>query len=290
MGIILLVFLAEVGAGVASNSLALFSDAGHTFMDLFSYGIAYAALTAARRKANQRETFGGHRAEIVAAFVSGILLLFVVVVIYLEALQRLVAPEVGNLSYMLTVPLLPIAANLYLARRFEGARDLNMRAARMHVLSDLFSALGVLGAGVVILATGNWVFDPLASFFIGYLILRGAIELLRDSVEILLERAPAHLKVPDLVVRIQEVPGVVSVHAVHAWSLCSTVHALSAHLVTSATGAEARALLDGVHRKLESDFAIAYTTIQLEREPCGAEQHPTVHHTEAEAIAQAQAH
>ena len=290
IGIVLIVFLVELGAGIASNSLALFSDAGHVFMDLFSYGIAFAAVTVSQRKSSERETFGGHRAEIVAAFISGVLLLIVVVVIYLEAFSRALNPREGNVTLMLTVPLLSIAANLYLARRFEGAHDLNMRGARMHVISDLLSGVGVLAGGVLILATGNWIFDPVVSGFIGLLIARGAFELLRDSGEILLERTPAHLKVGDLVAGISEVPGVQSVHAVHAWSLCSTVHALTAHVVSSAAGAGETELVAAVRAKVEAAFGIQYTTIQVEHESCGADQHPTVAHTAAEALSHAHSH
>lgn len=291
IGIVLIVFLAELGAGIASNSLALFSDAGHVFMDLFSYGIAFAAVTVSQRRSSERETFGGHRAEIVAAFISGVMLLIVVTVIYLEAIGRILQPEEGNLTFMLTVPLLSIAANFYLARKFEGAHDLNMRGARMHILSDLLSAVGVLVGGVLILATGRWIFDPLVSFFIGFLILRGALDLLRDSAEILLERTPAHLKVGDLVAHISEVPGVTGVHAVHAWSLCSTVHALSVHIVSAdTTAAEAEKLVTAVREKVEHDFGIQYTTIQLERASCGADTHPTVVHTASEALAHAHSH
>ncbi len=291
IGIILLTFVAELFAGVAGNSLALFSDAGHTFMDLFSYGIAYAAVTMSQRKSSERETFGGHRAEIVAAFVSGILLLIVVAVIYLEAFGRLAAPEPVDLSFMLTVPLLAIGANLYLAHRFKEARDLNMRGARMHVLSDLLSAIGVLAGGVLILATGNVVFDPLVSFFIGFLILRGAIGLLRESSEILLERTPAHVRMDDVMKRLRDVPGVAGVHAVHAWSLCSTVHALSAHVVSASKDPEdAERLGVAIRAKVEREFGIHFTTIQIEREGCGADQHPTVVHGVAESVSQAHSH
>lgn len=289
--LVLLTFVAEVYGGIVSNSLALFSDAGHTFMDLFSYGLAYAAVIMSQRRANERETFGAHRAEIVAAFLSGILLLLVVALIYVEAFGRLANPEPIDLTYMLTVPLLAVAVNLYLARRFHGARDLNMRGAHLHVLSDLLSAIGVLFGGVLILATGNLVFDPLVSFFIGLLILRGAIELLRNSAEILLERTPAHLKVPEVLAHIKETPGVAAVHSVHVWSLCSSVHALSAHIVAAPSAKDdTQALLSLVRTKVEKEFGIHFTTIQVECEDCGADQHPTVVHGVAEAVSRTQSH
>ncbi len=291
MALVLLVFLAEVYAGIVSNSLALFSDAGHVFMDLFSYGIAYAAVAISQRRSSQRETFGGHRAEIIAAFVSGLLLMLVVAFIYIEAASRLANPKPVNLTFMLTVPLLSIAANLYLSRRFTGARDLNMRGARMHVLSDLLSGVGVLMGGVLILATGNVVFDPIVSFFIGFLILRGAIVLLRDSAEILLERTPAHVVMDDVMAKIRQTPGVADVHSVHVWSLCSTVHALSAHVVAASRGPEeTQRLLGAVRAVVEKDFGIHFTTIQVEGVDCGADQHPTVVHGLADALSHAHSH
>lgn len=291
IGLVLIVFVVEVYAGVVSHSLALFSDAGHVFMDLFSYGVAYGAVTFSQRRSSERETFGSHRGEIVAAFISGILLVLVVGTIYFEAAQRLFHPPEVNLSYMLTVPLLSAAANLYLSRRFEGAHDLNMRGAHMHVLSDLLSAVGVLVAGVLILATSNPIFDPLVSFFIGLLILRGAIQLLRESSEILLERTPAHIDMADVLAKIKETPGVAGVHSVHVWSLCSSVHALSAHIVAApGSAASGQLLLGAVREKVEREIGIHFTTIQVETEDCGAEQHPTVAHGVAEALAHAHSH
>lgn len=289
--LVALVFTVELYAGFLSNSLALFSDAGHVFMDLFSYGVAYAAVTMSKRRSSERETFGAHRAEIVAALMSGLLLLLVVAAIYFEAIGRLANPEPTDLTLMVSVPLLSVAANFYLARRFRGAHDLNMRGARLHVLSDLLSGLGVLVGGVLILATGNYIFDPIVSLFIGLLILRGAIQLVRDSLEILLERTPAHIEVPKLLESLKALPGAVGVHSVHVWSLCSSVHALSAHLV-AAPGARAdlQGLLSAAHDMVEKDFAIHFTTIQVEAEDCGAEQHPTAAHGVSEAISHAHSH
>lgn len=289
--LVALVFTVEVYAGFLSNSLALLSDAGHAFMDLFSYGVAYLAVTMSKRRSSERETFGAHRAEIVAALLSGLLLLLVVGAIYFEAVQRLARPEPTDLTFMVSVPVLSILTGLYLARRFQGAHDLNMRGARLHVISDILSSVGVLVGGVLILATGNYIFDPLVSFFIGLLILRGAIELIRDSLEILLERTPAHIEVPNLIEGLKGLQGVAGVHSLHVWSLCSSVHALSAHVVAApAAGGDLQGLLNAARLKVEKDFGIHYTTIQVEAEDCGAEQHPTVAHGVSEALARAQSH
>lgn len=281
MWLLLLVLAVEVYAGFASNSLALFSDASHTFTDFFAYAIAAAAVVISQRKSSARETFGWHRAEVIAAFVSGILLIAVVVRIYSEAASRLGASEPVDLTYMLTVPWLPVAANLYLARRMAGAQDVNIEGARLHAVSDLLSSMGVIAAGVLIAATGNPIFDPLVSFFIGFLILGAAFRLLRESADILLEKSPHKIDVHHVVDRMKEVEGVEDVHAVHVWSLCSTVHALSAHVVTR-PARDAQRVLEATRAALERHFAVAYTTLQVEVEPCGAERHPTAVHTGAE--------
>jgi cobalt-zinc-cadmium efflux system protein len=287
ISVVLLVFVIELYAGFASNSLALFSDAGHVFMDFFSYVIAYGAVVASQRKASERETFGAHRSEIVAAFLSGILLLLVVAGIWSEAAQRLFTQRALDLdlTYMLTVPWLSILANLYLSKRLSGGHDVNIRSAHMHVLSDLGSAAGVLLAGVLILATGNPIFDPAISMVIGFLIFVGAVRILIESGNILLERTPAHLNVKEIIERVLEVPGVRAIHSVHVWSLCSTVHALSAHLVAdTAGGQEAQQVIREAQRRVEREFSIAFTTFQVEREDCGGEQHQSVTHSPADAF------
>lgn len=281
MWLLLLVLAVEVYAGFVSNSLALFSDASHVFTDFFAYAIAAAAVELSRRKSSARETFGWHRAEVVAAFLSGLILVVVVIRIYAEAAVHLANPEPVDLTYMLTVPWLAVAANLYLTRRLSGAQDVNIEGARLHALSDLLSSLGVIAGGVLIAATGNQIFDPLVSFFIGILILAAAFRLLRESTDILLEKSPSKIDVERVVDRIKEVDGVVDVHQVHVWSLCSTVHAMSAHVVTK-PARDGQKLLESVRAHLDAAFHMSYATLQLEFEPCGAERHPTAVHTPAE--------
>jgi cobalt-zinc-cadmium efflux system protein len=254
-------------------------------MDLFSYWLAFAAVRMSQHKSNARETFGAHRAEIISAFVSGIVLLLVVGFIYFEAGQRLYRISRGqaiglDYTFMVTVPWLSVVANWYLLRRFHGAHDINIRGAHLHVWSDFVSALGVIIAGVLILATGNAIFDPLVSIFIGFLILVGALELIRDSLNILLERTPAHIDVDEIVLRVRSVPGVSGVHSVHVWSLCSTVHAMSAHVVAApeAVG-DTQRLLEATRERIARDFSIDFTTFQVECQDCGAGDYQTAAHT-----------
>ncbi len=281
--ILSVVLVVESYAAVVSNSLALFSDAGHVFTDFFAYAIAAAAVTLSQRKSSSRETFGWHRAEVVAAFVSGLILLLVVFSLYLEAANHLLRPEPVDLTYMLTVPWIAVVANLYLMRRLSGAQDVNIEGARLHAVADLMSSLGVIAGGVLIAATGNRIFDPLVTFFIGILILRSAIHLLRQSLDILLEKSPEKIDVSQVISRVTEVEGVEEVHQIHAWSLCSTVHAVSAHIVRSPSS-DAQKVLEAARAVLVRDFHVAYTTLQVEAEPCGADQHPTAAHGPAEHL------
>jgi cobalt-zinc-cadmium efflux system protein len=284
MLIVLAVFLIEVLAGLASGSLALLSDATHSGMDFLSYGIAFAAVIMSQRRSNPRDTFGGHRTEVVAAFISGILLLLAVAGIWYEAAQRLGSTREVNTTYMLTVPWIPVLGNLYLARRMSGASDLNIEGARLHVLNDLLSSIGVIIGGLMIAATGNPAFDPVISLFIGFLIFVGAVRLLRESADILLERTPMGVNMDEVVDRVCGIEGVDDVHAVHLWSLCSTVHAMSAHIVATPAGSrDVEKLLAAARDEVARHFQVAFTTFQVEVKPCGAERHPTVAHSAADA-------
>jgi cobalt-zinc-cadmium efflux system protein len=275
------VLIVELAAAFASNSLALFSDAFHVFTDFFAYAIAAAAVVLSQRHSSSRETFGWHRAEVVAAFVSGLILIAVVVRIYIEAWAHLMHPEPVDLTYMLTVPWLAVIANFYLARRMSGAQDINIEGARLHAVSDMLSSLGVIAAGVLIAATGNQVFDPLVSLFIGFLILGAAWRLLRQSADILLEKSPDTMDVGQVVDQLKAVEGVADVHQVHVWSLCSTVHAMSAHVVAE-KARDTQKVLEAARKALETRFAVAYTTLQVEVDDCGADRHPTAVHTGSE--------
>jgi cobalt-zinc-cadmium efflux system protein len=146
---------------------------------------------------------------------------------------------------------------------------LNVRSAYLHMLGDAASALGVVAAGVVVAATGAWVADPVVSLLIGGLILWSSWSVLAESVNVLLEAVPAGLDLAAVERAVREVPGVLGVHHLHAWSLGSGVTACSCHVVVAEQSVRAgQQVLRAVAEMLRRRFAISHTTIQVEVEGC----------------------
>jgi cobalt-zinc-cadmium efflux system protein len=172
---------------------------------------------------------------------------------------------------MLVVALCGLVGNAIVLLRLggHGHGDLNVRGAYLHVLGDLLASVGVVVAGVLIHLTGVQVIDPILSVLIALAIIYSSVRLLREALHILLEGVPYGLKLEEVVEALRALPGVVDVHHLHAWSICSNVHALSAHLITCPGDDAAReALLAEAERLVTSRFGIAETTFQVETTAC----------------------
>jgi cobalt-zinc-cadmium efflux system protein len=257
--------VAEIAGGLWTGSLALLADAGHMGADVASLALSLFAAWLARRPAHPGRTYGYLRAEILAALVNGAALVAVAVGVAVEAAERLQAPAPVAAGPMLAIAVGGLAVNgvgLLLLR--DGRHEsLNLRGAWLHLLSDALGSAAAITAGVLVLAFGWLVADPLASLAIAALVVRSAWSLLRETVAVLMEGAPAHIDVDRVRDAIRAVPGVASVHDLHVWTITSGLVALSCH-VRAAEGAGGAELLRSVQRHLREEFAIAHTTVQIE--------------------------
>ncbi len=269
--LVLVVMVAEIIGGLVSNSLALLSDAGHMLTDALALGLSLLAMNLARRPANLKKTFGYHRAEILAAFANGAILILLSAYIFYEAAQRFSNPPEVKSGLMLIVAIIGLVANLigmYLLRQGSG-RSINIRAAFWHIIGDTLSSVGVIIAAIIIYFTGFTAADPILAILIGIVILWGAVRIVRESVDILLESVPRDIKVEDVVDAVKKVEGVDDLHEVHIWTLTSGVYALSAHLkVADLTVSETGDILARVNDVLADDFSISHTTLQMECDSC----------------------
>lgn len=263
--------IAEVAGGLWTGSLALLADAGHMLTDAASLLLTLGALWMAGRPATTRHTWALARAEVLAALVNGLFLWVVVGWLVWEAIERF-----GEPGSILAGPMMAIAAGglvinavalLVLRSRDdeEKARSLNVYGAWLHVAGDLLGSLGALAAGAVIWATGWVAADLVASLAIGVLILVSSWRLVREAVHVLLEGAPRHLDMEDLILRLSAVEGVDGIHDLHVWTITSGYSALAMH-VMCADGESREMLLARVNRVLRERFGIEHTTIQIE--PC----------------------
>jgi len=259
----------EIVVGVVARSLALWADAGHLLVDAGALVGALWAMRVAARPATTRWTFGLKRAEILAAAANGVTLLVVGVVLAVEAIQRLVHPAHVRGGAMVAVAIAGVAVNLAAAAVLAkgSARSINVRAAYLHVLTDLFGLLATAVAGAVILATGWDRADPLASLAVVAVVLLAAWRLLRSSGHVLLEGTPEAVDLDEVRRHIEELDEVVAVHDLHAWVVTSDQPAVTAHVVVSdacmADGSAAR-LLDRIQACLSSHFDVAHSTFQIE--------------------------
>ena len=260
----------ELVAGTVFKSLALVSDAGHMFSDALALGLAWFAAWVSARPAGSRHSYGLARAEVVAAFVNGVALLLVVVFIAVESIQRLMQPQdVDGLGVMVVAFIglvLNLAVVLILSR---GERSLNLRAAMLHVTSDVVGSVAALVAGAVIYFTGWKPIDPILSIVIALLILASTIGLLREALHVLMEGVPRSVKLEEVGKAIARTPGVRSVHDLHIWNISSGRVALSAHLDVDDLSAWPT-MLDQARHVLEERFGIDHVTLQPEvRGPTG---------------------
>ena len=261
----------EIVGGILSNSLALLSDAAHVFSDSLSLIMSWLAIYLSTRPATSSRTYGYHRTEVFAAFINGVSLIAISGWIFYEATQRFIEPEPVKSKEMLVVAIIGFIANMAIVWLFhgEGHKSLNVRSAVLHVIGDALASVGVIVGGVVIYWTGWFVVDPILSGGIGIIILIGSFRVTKEAVHILLEASPKHADAHKVAASINAIDSVKDVHDMHIWSLCSNYLALSTH-VSIAEGASrsSHELRQEINDKLQTQFGIFHTTIQIEQVGC----------------------
>lgn len=256
----------EAGVGWWAGSLALVADAGHMVNDAAALALAAAAAWLARRPASARHSYGFGRAEFLAALVNSLGLLILVAWLAISAVQRLYDPQpvIGEAVSLAAV--VGLAINLLVAWLLSrGERNLNTRAALLHVLGDLLGSVAALFSGLVIAFTGWTPVDPLLSIGIGGLVLASSLRLLREALHGLMEGTPFNLALEEVGRALTTVPGVASVHDLHIWSVAPGQVMLSAHLVVLDLR-RWETMLNACHALLAERFAIDHATLQPEPE------------------------
>jgi cobalt-zinc-cadmium efflux system protein len=254
----------EAVAGWWAGSLALLGDAGHMLTDSLALGLAAGAAALALRPPSERHSYGYGRAETLAALLNALLMVALVAVISAEAVQRLMAPQPVHGATVTGVALVGLLINLAAAWLLAGGRrNLNVRAALIHVLGDLLGSVAALVSGAVILYTGWTTIDPLLSLFIVLLILFSSLRIMREALHTLMEGVPPHLSLEEIGQALAETEGVRAVHDLHIWSLSAERTALSAHLVVDDL-VQWTPLMARVDAMLRARFGIDHSTLQPE--------------------------
>lgn len=263
-----IVAVQAVGA-LWSHSLALLADAAHTLTDVVGIGLAIAAITVAARRTRPHRTFGLYRLEIIATIANGLLLLGLSAYILIEAVGRWNNPVEVAPGVMIAAAAYGVVVNgisLLMLRRGSG-ESLAVKGAYLEVMSDTLGSLGVVLAGLVVLATGFDRADVVVSVVIALFMIPRTLVLLREAFGVLMENAPRELDLDRMRADIVAVPGVESIHDVHVWTITSGLVAMSCHVTVSGDpfeGGCGSAVLDDIQDLLRRSYGLDHTTIQLE--------------------------
>jgi cobalt-zinc-cadmium efflux system protein len=260
----------EVWAALASHSLSLLSDAGHNFTDALALLLAAVGAYLQGKPPDHVKTYGYGRAGVIAAFLNAATLIVVSLVIFWEAGTRLLHPEPLNDRMMLWVAVGALVLNtaIVIALNRGQKGDINVRAAMIHMAGDAVGAVAIIIGAVSIRYTGLYWIDPVLSILLGFFILYTAWDITRESGNILLEGLPRGIELRKVTDAMGSVEGVINVHDLHIWSLGSSTHALSSHvLIEDMPPSASTRILKRLNEVLHG-FGINHSTIQFEHVPC----------------------
>lgn len=260
-----IVLVIEIYGGIKSGSLALLSDAGHVFGDIFSLIITFVALKIASLPANTRRTFGYHRAEVFAALINGLTLVGLALFIIRAAYERFGTQPPVQGSFVTLIAFLGLLPNLWTVWQLRREENLNIRSAFLHAASDAASSVLVLFSGLLITYSGLYVLDSIVSFLIALLIIISAARLLKSAFVILFEGVPEHFKLEEVSQKLCGLKDVAGSHDLHLWTICSDVVHLTGHLVARdhLTTKQANVISKNAAKLLEP-YGIQHVTFQFE--------------------------
>jgi len=218
----IVITVAQIIGGIISGSLALISDAVHNFSDVVSLIISYAANVLTRKKLQTLEyTFGYKRAEIIAAFFNAATLIVIGVFLGYEAIKRFSEVHEIQSGLVIWLAILGIAANglSVLLLKNDAKRNMNMKSAYLHLLTDMLTSVAVLIGGLLMKFYQIYWIDALLTLIISIYLIFMSWRILVDSLKILMLFAPSHIKIKEVVEVVQNVAGVKNIHHIHIWQL-----------------------------------------------------------------------
>ena len=251
--------------GIFSNSLALIADAGHNLGDVIALMLAWGATFLAQRKPTRLMTYGLRRGTILAALISALMLLMTMAIVAWEAIGRFTVPSEVNSKTIIIVAAIGVFINTVTALLFltNKNKDLNIKAAFIHMAADAGVSVGVVITGILIMYTGIFWLDPAISLLIVVVIVFSTWGLLHDSFNLAMDGVPKEIDPDKVRAFILEQEGVKEIHDLHIWGMSTTQVALTAHIVRNKTQIDDDFLHD-LSDKLQKNFGIIHPTIQIE--------------------------
>lgn len=271
----LFITIAQIIGSILSGSMALLSDALHNFSDVLALLIAYFAHKLSHKEADLTKTFGYKRAEIMAAFFNTLVLMLIAFYLIYEATAKLLHPQSVDSLTIVWLGVLSIVLNALsvMLVKNDAHHNMNMKAAYLHLLTDMITSVGVVVGGLVIYYFNFIWIDPLLSILIAFYLIIVSWGLLRSSISVLMQFAPLHIEIPKIIETVKNLePLVEDLHHIHLWQLDDHHIHLEAHIgfKENITLQESNMILDQLERVLKENFGITHTTFQSEYERCKA--------------------
>lgn len=262
------IMVLEFFGGLITNSLALLSDSGHMLSDAGALVLSLVAMWFATRPASPNKSYGFYRFEILAALFNGISLFIIAGFICWEAYQRFTEPPTVASGSMMLIASIGLLANLLsawsLTRKSDIHSNINVRSAYLHVIGDALGSVGAIVAGLLMWAFGWYIADPIVSVFVALLILKGAWNVIKTTIHVLMEGTPATVDQQQVTQTLKNIDGVTNVHDLHIWTITSGLDSLSCHLVIE-DHVDSQQVLQQAITLIEENFKIQHTTIQVEQ-------------------------
>ncbi len=266
--IILFFAIFETVGAYISNSLALWSDAIHMFADFASLVLALMAALIAKKSPSKKLSYGYGRAEIIGASISSLMLIITVIFIIIEAIERLYVPEDIHVNSLLIISTIGLISNILVIKILHaGEKNLNSRAAILHVIGDLLGSVAAIIAGIIIKFTAWTPIDSILSFFISILILISSVSLLKEGLSVLMESVPKNINIEEIRQKLLNLEHIIDLHDLHVWSVASGKILLTTHLVVTDFAKWHQTLKDA-HILLKNNFNITHITLQAELSCC----------------------
>lgn len=262
-------FLVELGIGIHTGSVAVLSDAFHTFSAVAGVLLALFAGRMAARPADHLRTFGSFRIEIVGALFNGLFLLVMALIVLWMGFERLFHPVELPTTPMFIAAIGGLVTEFISMRLLYGAQkdNLNIKGAFWHVVQTFVGSLIVIIVAIVVRLTGFVAIDPILGMLFGVTLFFASWSILRESVDILLEGVPKGVDIRQVQEALEKIPGVANVHHIHAWSLTSGKNIFSAHLRTD-DASRIQEIQSEAQQLLRERFGFYFSTIQVETD-CG---------------------
>lgn len=268
----LVISVVEIIGGLVSHSLALLSDALHNMGDTLAVFIAYLAHRISKKEYTNKKTFGYKRIEILAALFNAVVLIVIIVFLFIEAAKRMQNPEPVKSSIMLVVAIIGFLANLIavLLLKRDSRKNINFRAAYLHLLGDTISSVAVVAGALLIHFFNLYWIDPLITIFIGVYLLKETYSVLKQSVDILMQGKPGNLNLDNVKAELENLPEIDNIHHVHAWNLNDSEIHFECHVDLSddLRVSQTDKIKKKVHDILLNNFNITHVTIQYEFNCC----------------------